>query len=167
MCLNLLMIYIDSPHQQQQQKKYKEAIKKQGLVWHVSVRLFLMAIGSIKADYQVFGRMWIIYVLMGENWQGQRRLVKSGVLPDGTLTSRLVFLNGMPSLWDLSSLICWDKGRIFLRRCYFNTHIHTRTHTKVSWAKWGAGLPFSAGGKVKTRFLRLYTVIVRFWTFRL
>lgn len=45
-----------------------------------------MAIGSINAVYPIFGHIWIIYVLMGENWQGQRRLVKSGVLPDGTLT---------------------------------------------------------------------------------
>lgn len=49
-----------------------------------------------------------------------------------TLTSQLVYLNGTASLSDLSGLICGDKGRIFLRRCYFNTRIHTRTHTEVS-----------------------------------
>lgn len=52
-----------------------------------------MASGSIKVDYLAFGRMWIISLLQGGNLD-----VKSGVLPDGTLTSQLVYLNSTASL---------------------------------------------------------------------
>lgn len=57
-----------------------------------------MASGSIKVDYLAFGRMWIISLLQGGNLDGERGRVKSGVLPGGTLTSQLVYLNGTASL---------------------------------------------------------------------
>lgn len=58
-----------------------------------------MASGSIKVDYLAFGRMWIISLLQGGNLDGERgRGVKSGVLPDGTLASQLVYSNSTASL---------------------------------------------------------------------
>lgn len=132
--LNVLIMYTDTPHYIYIYRK-----KIQVSDWKTGISLTI-CFSSLVFDgkWQHKGRLsglWShvdYFSSPGGNLDGERGRVKSGVLPGGTLTSQLVYLNGTASLWDLSGLIWGDKGRIFLRRCYFNTRIHTRTHTEVS-----------------------------------
>ncbi len=148
-----------------------------------------MAIGSVSMEiWSLVIFCSLLLLCLEDNLRGGVGLLRSGSflieLAGRSVTSLLVYFSGqgnnVPSLWDLSGLICQDKLGIFPRQSYSNTHTHTHTHTHTlmhlrahghthSVGFWISEL--SKGGQVgllswwedkkscwkETRRLRLYT----------